>query len=68
MRDFHTHVSDFDISAYNFHTYACDLHTHACDFDTLRDKLVYYNTNINLSYRQMPAARMRIESKICAAL
>jgi hypothetical protein len=38
------------------------------DFDTLRDKLVYYNTNINLSYRQMPAARMRIESTLCAAL
>jgi hypothetical protein len=45
----------------------CALNTNACDFDTLRVKLLYYNTYINLSCRHMPDAitRLRVESTHC---
>jgi hypothetical protein len=61
----YTHACDFDIHACDFHTFACDFHTHACDFDTLRGKLLYYNI---LHILHVPAARMRVESTLCAAL
>jgi hypothetical protein len=45
-----------DTQKCDFDTHECDFLTHACDLNTLRVELLYNNTNINLSWRHMPAA------------